>query len=259
MKTAGFFAFSFLLLVLPLALEAQPPCDPHLRPATRSHYPYGPRGNRCEGLYELELANSRDLPIVGLMVTGPNRRFRDQRQIRLLWASSPQPTTVRANSLRIRTYYRLDVAMAPASRSFTWPALIPAALGLERSDIGLLAWRPDRGAPDGRLYVPVALDSAAIGGPARRLELILMPEADFVEVRFTLHRLGAAGVEVVGYATRDVGLPYYVQSVPIRIPLSEGGPLEHGDYQIEVTARRASGGSVVQRFRFRHARLESDA
>lgn len=61
---------STTLAAEPESRQASGPCDPKLIPSSGDPLAYGRRGERCEGLYVLEVAGSANLSLVAFTELG---------------------------------------------------------------------------------------------------------------------------------------------------------------------------------------------
>lgn len=152
-------------------------CDPRVRPVDNPVIQYRARGNRCEGLYQSEVS-AAVLDIVGV-TDGAFRFALDAREIIELSAplSQNQPVAIRAVGVPLKTYYRLDAALAPGE-TLIWPVkevLLPQALASHK--ISVFGWI---GAEQQKTYIPVRAAAA------------LQPGADDDQIRLSLR----ASVEV---------------------------------------------------------------
>lgn len=94
-------------------------CDRRLKPAPGA-IGYTWRGNRCEGFYESPIS-APALSVVSVLIGKIKYSLKDDAPLEL---EAPKchdgPITVRALSLRPRTYYRMDAELNPGER-LDWP------------------------------------------------------------------------------------------------------------------------------------------
>lgn len=242
-----------VLAICPTTLVGQQQiCDPELKPT--GLYPYALRGDRCEGLYEVELSYNDELPVAGFTVPGREIEYRDPRRIHVRWHGQSGDVRLRAESLRWRTYYRMDTTRPASGRLFTWPTVILGALEFSRSEIAVLAWLEEGLPPSRRVHLPVVLDTATALRPTTAYELVIVPTTEFTRVRMTLYRVLPSGeLQLVGPLNVEVGEPPFDRDIEIRITVPLTGTLAPGDYEIQLSGQRETGGWVPKVFRFRHA------
>jgi hypothetical protein len=102
---------------------ADNPCDAKLIATKGDPLAYARRGERCEGLYVLEVAGSADLSLVAFTEAGRSPDETPDEQLQVQWAGTPDklPVHVRAISLRRPIYYRMDAVRTGDSARYEWP------------------------------------------------------------------------------------------------------------------------------------------
>lgn len=230
---------------------AAQPCDPALQPPKGERYGYRRRGDRCEGIYAKEVALAT-LNIVSLTSIYQSFDPGGGNDIELGWlAPSAGPVHLRANSLRRRLYYRMDATSDADDRVWTWPSDVVAALELDASSLGVVAWTyladPERTPP---LYLPLRVGSApkpAVGS----YTVIFVPGRELIEAYIHLKALASDGNEPVSIlAGKALGYGYYPADRGVRFRLPELPAT--GIYQLEIGAQMVGGGATATSIDFYH-------
>jgi hypothetical protein len=240
------------LAVLPGTLPAQGGfCDANLRPsAANTTYGYQARGDRCEGVYEREVAGTT------LLVASFTRGFEEfaappTASLNVTWTSpSASPVRVRAYSLRRQLYYQMDTAKAPGPGLYTWPTDVLAGLGIGKTDLGVVVRTsmPLEGA-DRDVYLPAIVGSRPL--TAGKYDLVLLSDQELSEVFITLSILGLDGRPVrVLRKNAPLNYGFYPAQRAIHLGLPEVA--EKGMYLLAAGATIRSGGSYTLRCWFYH-------
>jgi hypothetical protein len=236
------------------ASSASSPCDPKLIPSRGDPLAYGRRGERCEGLYVLEVAGSADLSLVAFTEAVRTPATTPEGRLHVQWAGTPGrlPVHLRAISLRHLIYYRMDVVRPEGAGRFEWPSAdVVARLNLSPAEIGILGWVEQTvGSRLDHVYVPVRFSSAP--EPAKGLYVArVVPGVELSQLLVTLATIGADGRDEQ-YVKRDEPLNYgfYPAARPISVRLPEL-PVP-GLYRLTLGAILRSGGSATRTFIFYH-------
>jgi hypothetical protein len=230
------------------------PCDPKLIPTKGDPLAYGRRGERCEGLYVLEVAGSADLSLVAFTEAGRSRSSAADDPLQVRWGSSPEklPVHVRAVSLRRPIYYRMDAVRVGDSGQYAWPfADVVARLNLKREELGLVGWVEQTiGDRPCQVYVPLRLGSSSEPASGHYVASIV-PGVELSELFVTLAAIGADGRER-SYVKRDEALSYgfYPAERPIAVKLSTLP--DAGLYRLTLGGQLRRGGSSSTSFVFYH-------
>lgn len=253
--------FSRPAAVLAALLAAAPPaaaealCDPGLEGSSRSAMAYTLRGDRCEGLYALQV-NSRDVRLASLVETFALDPEADG-PLRVTWPaveSATGPVRLRAQSLRPRSYYRMDTAVDPAAGTWLWPTDVLAAVGLLRDEVGVLGWY-ERAAGDGEprpVYLPLRIAPGGDAPGAAEYEIALVPDIRLREVFVTLAPVGAdgvAGAPIVEKKPLEMGYYPAKQATVFRLPK----PAAPGLYELEIVCRLTPSGDATATYWIHHA------
>jgi hypothetical protein len=166
---------AFLFGALAWNLQAQaPPCQ-SVKTLAGSPTAYRNRGNRCEGLYEADVA-SNNLELISL--TQGDIHYELTPGTTLHVSASPRAGAlhVRAVAKPPKTYYRMDADLMSGS-VLTWPVedvLLPAGLGENR--IGVFAWT---GPAEAKTFIPVVVQGE-LGAqrPQKEVFLSIRPSFD---------------------------------------------------------------------------------
>ena len=191
-------------LMLSTALAAEPeshqaysPCDSKLIPSSGDPLAYGRRGERCEGLYVLEVAGSASLSLVAFTELGrapamtPEQRPAggvggDARQAPGASARHQSRATPRITGW---TSYARKAAIASSGRPPTWsPVSTSATLRF-----GILGWVEQTvGTRPNHVYVPVRFNNAL--EPAKGLYVArVVPGVELSQLFITLATVGPDG------------------------------------------------------------------
>ena len=229
------------------------PCDSRLVPQKGDPLAYGRRGERCEGLYVLEVAGSADLSLVTFSAATPAFTLNENDRLHLNWPKVPGnfPTRLRAVSLRRQVYYRMDAVRPGGTDSFEWPADVLVKLNLRSTELGLVGWvQQTLGEKQIDVYVPLRAGPA--GAPSKGHYVVqVVAGAELAEVYLTLAALGQDGRDEK-YIKRDEPLSYgfYPADRPISVALS--GLTAAGLYRVRLGAVLKTGGSANKSFVFYH-------
>lgn len=236
-----------------VSASAQIRCDPTLVPPAGTEHGYQRRGDRCEGLFTQNLSSGTELVVVGLMARSADFAFGAAGSVDVRWRPvAGESVRLQGHSTRLRTHYRMDALRPGATAAYRWPTSVLGPLQLRRAEISVLAWIDGPGNRRLRVHLPVRVDNAG-ARPAASYELTVVPETEFATVRATLRRRGPDGTwQTVGTPSRDLGRGSYPARHPFPVSIPLRGTLEPGEYELELTGRRAAGGMTTTPFRFRH-------
>ncbi len=198
-------------------------CDPLLQREDNQLLGYGPRQNRCEGLYRT-IVTQRDfggLEVVGVTLGTFQFDLDEQEVIQISSAIvTDEPVEVRAVGIPTNTYYRLDATIAPG-QTLNWPVkdvILPAQL--RPYQIGLYGWLNAKGASE-TMYVPLST-VAARGGAAedQHLRVTLRATTDVAAVQWRLGRVvrGDCADLAKGYTPLTPAAYYSGQAMTIILP-----------------------------------------
>lgn len=204
------------LLATALTSFAQDLCDPGLLGSEESPMAYQLRGNRCEGIYKLEV-NSDLLRLVSLVEVFEAFDPESPNDLEIDWKGPggiAGRLRILATSTAPRSYYRMDTVVEVSAGTFRWPTEILARTGLAREDLGVLGSIAHPRPPDPdfeRIYLPLRI--------RQRLPVV------------------ATGIHAVALLPQVKLNEVYVSVVPIDLevkstgpPLLEKKPLEYGYY-----------------------------
>lgn len=219
-----------------------PHCDQDLNPAAASPLAYRLRGDRCEGTYIQDVAATA-LKLASFTESYESYDLTAARPLLVEWTPTANAAVhIRAQSLRSRVYYRMDSDRAVGSGSFSWPIDVLAALRLEKSDLGVLAWTTRRvGDTDRDVFEPLRVRqrAAATPGPYR---LVVVPGVQLEEIFVSVAPLKSNG-EPGPYAIdkRPAGLGYYPAGRAAAIAVQ--APSAPGVYRLDLGATLTQGGT----------------
>lgn len=222
-------------------------CDPGLRSHAQSPYAYGPRGDRCEGVY-IKQVGGTVLAIASLTSTFDRYDPDSVKSLHFAWpAAGDSGLRLRVRGIQPNLYYGMDALRPAGTTSYTWPAAILSSLKITQRDIGALAWtRRPIGGTARAVYLPLRISRADSAAPAPGYRLVLFPGVKLQEVFVTLG-LADGGGQFTGDTLVKDREPqhqgYYPAERPIRIKLPALDP--PGVYRLEVSATLPNGNPVA--------------
>lgn len=258
-QRSSFFAFILLPILLfqlmqPLSVSAQEnPCDPDLDQSTTDQLGYHLRGDRCEGRY-IQDVGSTILFLVSFTESFEEYDLDSGQDLIVEW-SVPSKLLVhlRAQGLRQRLYYRMDVLCSSENPSYHWPTDILAALAISHGTLGVIGWFTDSAKDFERdVYVPLRIGQQGETKQSGTYKVVLWPGKELAEVYISL-----ATVNIDGSPEHFIkeGEPleygYYpaFQGIEFELPDLETA----GVYYLEIGATLREGGSVTTEHWFYHA------
>ena len=226
-------------------------CDPYLQVSFDNPFGYRLRGDRCEGVYVQQVANT-PLLVASFGRLHLPQQLGQSKSLVVEWAPVAAEVRLRTYSLKPRTYYQMDSRRPARASSFQWSTDVLTALQLTPADIGIVAWTEQKiGSTRHEVYVPVRI------GVSKELsdstyELLVVPGSELEEVF-----VGLTSTSGGGSTTAVVSKPaplrygYYPAGRSIRIPI---GPIAApGTYMAEIGATLKTGGAISHEFWFVHA------
>jgi hypothetical protein len=231
------------------------PCDPKLIPPKGDPLAYGRRGERCEGLYVLEVAGSAGLSLVAFTAAAVAGPLKPDDRLHVQWPLVPGNPAMhlRAVSLRPRVYYRMDAVRAPDTDRFEWPANLVVQLNLSGSELGVVGWvRQTIGEKTDDVYVPVRIGTSPEPASKGYYVAQIVPGAELAELFVTLAAIGPDGRDEK-YLKRDEPLKYGFYPAGRAISLKLPALPAAGLYRLRLGALVKSGGAANTVFVFRHS------
>ena len=233
-------------------------CDAGLEGNEESAIAYQLRGDRCEGIYKLQV-NSTQLRLSSVIESFEPFDTSKPEDLTVQW-SLPAPFTttdvrLRAVSLRPRTFYRMDTVVPGSQGSFTWELGIVDRLGYSREDLGVLGWirNPETDDDDRRdIYLPLRLRQSQAPARTGTYEVAFIPEVRLEEVYLTVAPISARG-DALGprlYDAQALGYGYYPAKTPTFFEIS--GFTQTGFYEVEIKASFYGGDSGTMSFLLYH-------
>jgi hypothetical protein len=227
----------FLAVASGQAAAQAPECEKGLDPQSDSPYGYGPRGDRCEGMYIRQVGGTT-LAIVSLTREFERYDPVSDERLYLAWSPPGAPTLrIQVRGIQPDLYFGMDAQRPAANGFYAWPTSLLAPLRILQPDIGVLAWtRIGVGEDSLQVYLPVSITRAKRGPQATSLKLVVYPVAELRELY-----LSVAGVTSDGRPApaglimdREPQLQgYYPPERPIRLTLPSLAP---GLYRVEASA-----------------------
>ena len=233
--------------------HAQAVCDPGLTGSSNSPMAYSMRGDRCEGIYALQV-NSTEVRLASLVESFTLDPKNDAPLV-VRWpelAGHEGPVRLRAQSMRPRSYYRMDTATDDAT-SFTWPTAILGTIGLNRDEVGVLGWVEQAlGSEEREVYLPLRIAQEGTGTSGSSYEVALIPDIRLRDVKVTLTPVDAEGVEGEPIIDKEPLIAgYYPAKEATFFTLPK--PELPGLYSVELTCDRMSTGIATTTFWFYHS------
>jgi hypothetical protein len=234
-------------VVLALVSSQGAPCDAGLRTPAQNPYAYGPRGDRCEGVYVKQVGGTV-LAVASLTSSFERYDPASVKDLRFTWsAPADSGLRIRVRGIQPNLYYGMDAVRPGGARSFEWPTAILSSLRIAQPDIGALAWTRRRvGGGWRNVYLPLRISGAGAAASGQGYALVLFPGVKLQEVYVTLGPAdatgrAAAGKLVMDHEAQEQG--FYPAERPIRIKLPPLDP--PGLYYLEVSATLPGGSPVA--------------
>lgn len=235
-----------LLVLLALAwlshgnAVARQNCDPNLKVDRNDPLGYGPRGDRCEGVFLDKVSGT--IRIASLHFPKGDFEPRVGTTARLEWSLPPaSQVQVQAVSLRPRLFYRMDAVRPGIATFYGWPTDFAARVQLKSNEIGFLSWADVKiGSRTEQVFSPISL-----GGRSGETQIVLVPEAQLAELYYSLIKLDAQGraeASIVSDQPLKRGTYPAGQPVTIRLPALESQRI----YRLEIAAPQKNGGSITR-------------
>jgi hypothetical protein len=179
-----------------------------------------------------------------LEIVGMTESFADfdvaQSELLVSWTESGKaPVRLRATSLRRKSYYRFDTVRSPGSSSYRWPTKVLGALGLVRSDLGVIGWTSAE--LDGNskaVYLPLAI--GVVGQQPTQYSVIVRSDFELSEVYITLSGLNRKEGQPALIDGQALGQGYYPAQRAIRFQIDR--PPDPGLYSLEIGVSLSTGG-----------------
>ncbi len=247
-----------LLGVMNAELEAQGPggseslCDPGLMGSSNSPAAYRLRGDRCEGRYALQV-NSTHIRLAS-MVEAFGYDPSDGTSLRIAWdrdGTNGDAVRLRAQSLRPKTYYRMDTEVSAPDSSYEWPPDVLGAIGLLSDEVGILGWTSFDNEAD-KVYLPLNVSQSKSPKGANEYQVGIVPEHRLLNVFITLTPIdnqGEAGSPL--FEKRPLEDGYYPAKQATVFYIDK--PRTIGLYEVGIDCTIMGGGSISTSFRFYHA------
>lgn len=257
MSWIGSAIFSLAVLAAPAPQQKAPAyCDAELlQRAPKSPTRYQVRGDRCEGIYAVQVST------VSLGLRSFVKGFGEfnpetQKTLELTWKAPSgivQDARIRALSLKSRTYYRMDTARPAAEGAYVWPTDVLAGEKLGDADLGILAWIEMPG-PEGKereVYLPLRAGS---GESLDGYEVTFVPSRKLKKVLMTVEQIDEKGKKVRGTSItgKEMGgeFPHFPKDEPTVLETGKIGP--PGYYRLQIKAAADSGEAVTKEIDFYH-------
>lgn len=213
---------------------------------------YAERSGRCEGLYGGRgVSGTNVLLLVSFTKSFDSFDAARANSLSLVWPQASSPVHIRAYSTRPRLYYRMDSRRPPKPASWEWPSNMLTNLGLNRNELGLVAWTTRMvGTTEQPVFMPLRVRAgSAAASSDERLRVVLLPGADLNEVYVTVGLVNEKGL-VNKFMIRDE--PHKRPPYPADRPITVFVPTLQaaGTYFTKIGADLANGGSTSLTFLF---------
>jgi len=229
------------------AAEQSRHCDRYLPVSLDNPFGYRLRGDRCEGMY-VQPVTATPLIVASFGQMNVPELLPANGALLVEWAPDSGDIRLRANSLKSKTYYRMDSRRPAGTHSYRWPTNVLGALKLTLKDIGIVAWTEQKVGNTLRVvYLPVRIGQRSAGRESV-YELVLVPGNELSEVFVTLSSVRTDGLRVQVSDAKPLKHGFYPAGRSIRIPI---GPLPHqGTYLMEIGATLRGGGALSEELWF---------
>lgn len=233
---AAFVCALALALILPSPAAHACPRSDALAPKNAKTQ-YRQREDRCEGIYATPVSTTSRPRIVGFHRKAfPGVAFSTipSTSLSLLVGSQSRPVSIRAISLRPRTYYAMDTDLAAGRSGFSWKTSILSSpeLALRANELGVLACDNMCLPQATTSYFPVEL--AIPASPAQAVGYVLIFQSDVSIERAAVTLQDASGATVLQRQLNG----RYVGSWPITAAI---GQPRAGTYRVRLTAEASDG------------------
>lgn len=239
-------------------------CDARLKPVP-GRLGYGPRGDRCEGLYEQLVSPEGALQVVSFAVAERPTVVPEKYVLR--WpapsiASKPasskpvavpapaRAVTLRAAAVADRRFFRMD-ATTPRS-AFDWDTSLLREVGAQAQQLGVIAtFDATIGGVPQTVYLPVDLGQVT-GQAPRKYTLWLSSPANLSDAWLSVDRLGTDGAPAkTVIKDRPLGHAHYIAMGPAAFTIDLTKE-DAGLYQIRVGATYVRKGTSSLTMVMRH-------
>lgn len=235
-------------------------CDPGLLGSDRSPLAYQSRGDRCEGIYKLEV-NSERIQLAGVVAVSSGFDSAAASDLELAWPAPPPELAglevrLEVRSLEPRFFYRMDATVSGGY--FHWPLEILSHLNLTEDQLGFRAFLVHPRPPDPdfeRIYLPLRIGQGSLPPRRAACRVRVVPEVRLEEVYVSVTPADLAG-RSTGRPVLDrrpLELGYYPAQEPFdfELPGSFGvAGLGPGLYRVDLLLAATSGGAMSYRFLF---------
>ena len=240
------------------ALESQMPtggevlCDPGLTGSLRSPVAYRQRGDRCEGIYALQVSSTqiRLVSMVETFAYDPGA----PEALQVTWsrpAGNDRPIRLRAQSLQPRTYYRMDTVIGASKPTYEWPSDVLSSLKLPSDAIGVLGWTYLEG-EDHKIYLPLRISQGRAPDRDSEYLVAIVPDSRLREIYVTLapvKRQVESRTPI--FEKKPLGYGLYMAKQATVFPLAK--PEIAGLYEVGIECSIWGSGSATMSFYFYHA------
>ena len=250
-----------LIRVLPIALAAllagpaeipaataESLCDPGLQGSPGSSLAYRMRGNRCEGIYALQVSSTQIW--LASFTDALDLDAANDQDLTLSWQApaTAQTLSLRAQSLRPRTYYRMDTAVQLPATRFAWPSDVVASLQLSADEVGLLGWtKLAVHGSEREVYLPVTVSQAQAPAPQEQYRIAFVASMRLSEVYISLTPLDENGTpRQPVFADLPLGYGYYPAKEATVFVLDRQP--KAGLYQLDISCTMMDGSSATTSF-----------
>lgn len=243
-----------LLLILagPMPAADSEHCDPHLESRADDPLGYRPRGDRCEGRYIQEVANTT-LLVASFTESFEGYDLAVDHDLTVEWTPlGEEVVSLRAQALRPRLYYRMDARSSPGESFYHWPIHVLAGLDIASAELGVVGFNQQRvGNALREVHLPLRIRQQESAARSDAYRVVLLLGREFEEVYVSVARVGSDG-EPADFL-RDgerLGYGYYPAGRGTEFPIS--GLSEPGIYYLEIGAELEAGGTVSTAIWFHH-------
>ncbi len=217
---------TYIILIFSMILTSRAPakdinyCAKGIPLDFDDEFGYRPRGDRCEGLYNLPVGGAARIAIESLTQHLSLGDLDNRSHILLRWrVPTPTPVRLTAVSERPRIRYRMDVLLPASASEFRWSTEVVGHIGLEGDDIGLVGTARIRIAGIARdVYVPVTAGPGIISDGS--IEIVFVADVDLAALELTIRPIDARGAPEAASFHGKFGGPFVPAEVPIKVTLA---------------------------------------
>jgi hypothetical protein len=158
---------------------------------------YRLRGDRCEGLFVVEVSGESQMRLIGFHLGEPTFDLKSPLPVPIRVRSKASGASLRMSSLEPHVRYQMDTDDLVAGKPYQWTTEIvrDSRVALSASAIAAIACTNGCRADDDTRYFPVTIGPEA--GPAAAVTLVVRPTVSLNQLKLTVtrnHKVAFTGV-----------------------------------------------------------------